>query len=411
MSGFLWEEEGTDYLGLVTGGLATGAGLLMDLPCTLIALLTTCGLVSYEFIMTYVLLLSELLALKEWWGAEHTVFLLWLSLCLPAYGKRSSWNCQDVILQLVSGLSDLMIFGSLVQMVNGLQGGVLFSGKLKMPTLAVIQVVTMQFGASFGTIKKEIYGYGVNDSPADEKCARVFDAIKKCVSLESIVFLTIATFGLPTLDLEAEDFTPWLCAFPIIALLREMNSYFDPAVEETIVAEVATDLNGTPPQPEAPQAEAAEAKEGVKEMVEKIEGEDKEKAETEKVSLITKLCEKINGVIGFVKNSVLTIVGKIKSIISCLLGHILALPWNCILSMVIRLGLFSAWGCSMWHLTEDFAILAFPMQRFVLPLLINKAKEKQWLTDNAGHLISEIGALVACSTHYYLYRTYIEQPI
>ena len=68
---------------------------------------------------------------------------------------------------------------SFVQIATGMQSGAVFSGKFSMPTLALLGVVVMMFGANLEGIKKEIYGYGVNDVPSDEKCALVFDSIKK----------------------------------------------------------------------------------------------------------------------------------------------------------------------------------------------------------------------------------------
>lgn len=442
MSGLLWaaEEESTDYIGIGTGVLTTVIACAMDLPLTVISLLTSCGLISYEFVMTYASIAGELVGLKEWWGAEHTVLFIWLVLCLPAFCKRSSGNYQEILLQLVSGLSALLIFGCFLQLANGLQGGEVFGGKLKMPTMGLLAVVVSMFGANIDGIKKEIYGYGVSDLPADERCALVFDSIKKFIGFESAIFLAIATFGLPPLDMEAADCTAWLAAIPIIGMLRAMNSYFAPEVEEIIVPEVATDLNGLPPQPKEEEGKDKEEKkadegtdastagdkikegvelikEGVKEKVEKIEGEIKEAvqekidAEPEKVAIISKICNKVKGIVDCVMNVILAVVGKVESIICCIVGHVLALPWNCIINTFICLGTIGAVTYCRWYLTEDCVVFAYPMIALVIPYLITKAKERQWLTDNAGHLISESASLAASLTQYYLFRTYIQQPI
>lgn len=452
MSGFFgsWvaEDDSTDYLGIVTGLCASVIALAQGIPMTVIALVTSCGLISYEFIMTYAIIAGELVGIKEWWGTEHTVLFIWLALCVPAFCKRSSGNCQEMLLQLVSGLSALLIFGCFLQLANGLQGGEVFGGKLQMPTMALLAVTVAMFGANMDGIKKEIYGYGVSDVPADERCALVFDSIKKFIGFEAAIFLIMATLGLPPLNVEGENCIAWLAAIPIIGMLLEMNSYFAPEVEEIIVAEVATDLNGLPPQPQEEEGKDAEEekgddegteegteteekneaddkieegveliKEGVKEKVEKIEAEIKEAiqekidAEPEKAAIISKICDKVKGVVGCVKNLILAVVGKVTSIISCILGHVLALPWNCIINTSICLGTQGALLHCRWLLTEDCVVLAFPIIDLVLPYLISKAKGRQWLTDNAGHLLSESAALVAGLTQYYLFRTYIQQPI
>lgn len=318
-----------------------------------------------------------------------------------------------------------------------------------MPTLAVLASVVMMFGTNIDGIKKEIYGYGVSDLPADEKCAVVFDNIKKFTCLETVIFLSIATFGLPSLSLEVEDYTPWLFAFPIIGMLRAMNTYFTPEAEQK-APEVATDLNGLPPQPKEDEGvknaddqdsgkdvqekkvenEESESKpedkviegvelikEGVKEKVEKIEGEIKDKiqekidSEPEKVAFLKKMCTKVKDAIACVTSLILAVIAKCKSCIDCICGHIVALPWNCITEIVVGLGTAAVFTYCLWYLTLDCAVFAFPVIHLVLPKLVLKAKERQWLTDNSGHLISETATLAAGSTLYYLFRTYIQHSI
>ena len=441
------EEQATDYLGLVTGplctaidaisgGLAICIGFAMELPMVVFEFLCSTGLIVfeflcstglivYEFIVSYALLVSELLGLNEWWGVEHTVLVIWMAICLPAFCKRSPGNCQEILLQTVGGLYGLLVFGSVIQLVNGVQGGVVFNGQLAKPTLAILAVVTMMFGANIDGIKKEIYGYGVGDAPTDEKCAKVFDAIKKLVGLETVIFLAIATFGLPAFDLEAQDHTPWICAFPIIGLVRAMNTYFAPEVEAK-AAEVAEDLNGTPPQAEEVEKKVEEEApiEGVKEEVQKIEGEtaeqteEKAEAEPEKVSLVSKVIGKVKGLVACGVNLVLAAIdlvlvaiAKVKALIGCVVGHVLSLPWDCILNTVICLGTKATFTYCLWYLTLDCAVVAFPLIDLVIPFLIGKAKERELLTNESGHLISETALLAAGCTQYYLFRTYIQQPI
>ena len=410
----------SEILNFVTGYLGLAVGFLLSYL-----------FIVYECVVGLVGPILDLIALKEWWGTEHTVMLIWLALCLPAFWKRSSGKCADIFLQLVSGLSGLMIFGSFVQLATGLQSGGVFGGKFEMPTLALLGVVVMMFGANLEGIKKEIYGYGVNDVPSDEKCAMVFESIKKFIGIETVIFFTIATFGLPSLDVGAEgyDYVPLLSIFPVCGMITAMNTYFTP---EKVVAEATPDTNGTPAQPkdnvDAPaeekkiedekepevKQEAPKEAEGSTESTEKTE----ETLEAEpKESIVSKAMAQVKSLVGCLQSVVLTIVGKITSLISCVVGkttslinclinHISALPWNCITSTTICLGTKVALTYSLWHLTEDFAVFVFPVIDVVVPALIAKAKAKELLTDNAGHIVSESASLVAGCAHYYIFRTY-----
>jgi len=440
MGWFGEDEQETDYLGLLTG-----------LPLTLFALLSGYLCIAYESILGGVICVGDLLALKEWWGTEHTMAAVWFTLCVPAFWKRSSGKCQDVFLQVLSGLTGLMIIGSFIQLATSIQAGPVFGGKFSMPTLALITVVVMMFGSSIEGMKKEIYGYGVSDSPTDEKCALVFDSVKKFIAVETVIFLSIATFGLPSLDIGSEDYNyiPWLSAFPILGLIRAMNTYFAP---EAVVAEVAIDVNGLPPQPKEDQEintdqekeveekepekeveKEGEAETDKKETEEKSnEGVDTEEKVEEKVdtepkesppSIICKIITKLKGLVGCIINLVLTVVGKITSLITCVINHVtslitcvinhvLSLPWNCIVNTAICLGTKVTLTYCFWHLTEDPAVFAFPVIDLAIPYLVVKAKEREWLTDNSGHVISETASLVSGCTLYYVFRTYSSaQPI
>merc|ERR1719288_464050 len=178
-----------------------------------------------------------------------------------------------------------------------------------------------------------------------------------------------------------------------------MNTYFAP---KKVVAEVVPDSNGTPAQP--------------KDVEEKAEEKVEEKVEPGP-SLICKIITQVKGLLTCVQNVVVGIIGKITSVVGCIVGKItsltscvvnpiLGLPWNCILSTVICFGTKVTLTYSLWHLTEDLAVFAFPVIDVVVPALVAKAKEKELLTDNTGHIVAESASLVAGCTHYYLFRTY-----
>merc|ERR1711936_1061477 len=90
MGWFGEEEETTDYLGMVMNlpcavlaSLSDLLGLLSGHLTALLGLVFGYLLIVYECLMGFVFSVTELLALKEWWGTEHTVMLIWLALCLP----------------------------------------------------------------------------------------------------------------------------------------------------------------------------------------------------------------------------------------------------------------------------------------------------------------------------------------
>ena len=370
-----------DYLGLITslpctlisiiaGYLSIAYDTVLELSMSAYELLLGLSISAYEILLglaisAYELLLglavgvSDLLSLQEWWATENTIMAVWLVIVLPALCKRSSGKFQEIYLQLVSALTGLMLFGSFIQTAGALQGGGLFGGKVSMPTLGLLGVVVMMFGANIDGIKKEIYGYGVSDGPGEEKCASVFGSIEKFIGLETVIFFCIATFGLPSIDIGAEDYnyTPLLCVFPILGMVREMNTYFEPEVEEPVVAEEATDLNGLPPQPNEEEAKTEDAEKEAETPAEKEEEEavpDTKEAETEEKSeetveteekaeekveeeaatetkeepapsIVTKIITKIKGLVGCVINLILTMVGKVKSLITCVLTQITAI--------------------------------------------------------------------------------------
>ena len=54
----------------------------------------------------------------------------------------------------------------------------MFHEQLMIPSLGIVGVGLMVLEAVVNGIKKEIYGYGVSDLPADDRCALVLDSIR-----------------------------------------------------------------------------------------------------------------------------------------------------------------------------------------------------------------------------------------
>lgn len=118
-----------------------------------------------------------------------------------------------------------MIFSSYIfcTFLPGLQGGVVFGGKLFYPTLAVVALFMQSWSAIVEAIDRETYGWEYVDPAA--KNSRVMGVIglaDRVVRLEYVMFFALATFGLPKLDQDTE-LAPWLFLLPNFALNREVK--------------------------------------------------------------------------------------------------------------------------------------------------------------------------------------------
>merc|ERR1712051_785305 len=60
------------------------------------------------------------------------------------------------------------------------------------------------------------------------------------------------------------------------------------------------------------------------------------------------------------------------------------------------------------YLTEDFKVLTFPFVDIVLPKSISICKDRKWLSDNHGHLISETALVTVSLIYYHLFREHIK---
>lgn len=121
------------------------------------------------FLLTHFLdvqakVISDLLLLDEWWGLEHTVLLGYMGMNLIMFGKRKRGDWFNVFCQLncilqvtllyfclanrgpfwkyhfVIYLQGLLTSGCFVWMAAGVQGGVVFGGKLFFPTVALLSM-------------------------------------------------------------------------------------------------------------------------------------------------------------------------------------------------------------------------------------------------------------------------------
>merc|ERR1712012_1480087 len=71
----LFQEEKQDWITCVVSSVTTLLNLLVELPCTLLALLSSTLLLSWDYACQGAQQVSDLLALEEWWTLEHALWV------------------------------------------------------------------------------------------------------------------------------------------------------------------------------------------------------------------------------------------------------------------------------------------------------------------------------------------------
>ena len=148
--------------------------------------------------------------------------------------------------------------------------------------------------------------------------------------------IKIPTFGLPSFDCHADP-TPWLCAFPMLGLMRHMHNYSAPEGDN----KADTTDNGSPPQIEKKEETAAKEKEAPK------EGEKKEESPVDQVGdAICNTMAKIFAVIG-------TCAAQVLAVRAAIHEKIMGLPWECAMNLATTFGTGAAMTLAYWSLTND----------------------------------------------------------
>ncbi len=78
--------------------------------------------------------------MEDWWGIEHTVFCLFMAVNVTIVLKRKRGDLFNQLCQINCYLKALAIVGCFLWLAAGLQGGVVFDGKLHFPSLALLSV-------------------------------------------------------------------------------------------------------------------------------------------------------------------------------------------------------------------------------------------------------------------------------
>jgi hypothetical protein len=452
----MFSSEEESWVDTVVDGVSTVTNLAIELPCTLLALISTALLLVWDYTCQGAQQVSDALGLEEWWALEHTLWTLLILQSLPLVLKRAKGDKGKMLLQILSMVQILCTWGALIFYLNGLQGGVIFGGNLSHPSMAFLALIVQVIMITLRQMRIDMAGIGHDKDVSDERFKAMYGVYDMAVKYEEAGFLLIAVFGLPRLDLEAlmADPTPLLAAIPFLGLAYDWKKFEGALFPEEKVETVEL-ANGAPPKfaeeaiPEEPVPEADQPEPELEPEEKEAEADDPEVSfktdtdetkteETEakvdesekieevvpepvvtKVSLITKIkgavCGLIGKIVGFL-NCILTkvlslinlIVTKVLSLVNLITDAIKALPWDCIVGFITTYGITAGVTYAYWILTvEDNLVFVAPSIGLLAPLILGKVQEKNWLDAKGAHLTNEILKTVSLGVHYYIYKTYI----
>jgi len=436
----LFYEEKQDWITTIINGVSSLTCCAVEIPCAILALISTCLIMSWEFACQSAQQVSDFLGLEEWWTLEHSLWAFFLLQGLPVMYKRAGGEKLHMLLQLAFMSQLLCLWGSFIWMLNALQGGIVFGGKLFHPSIFFIGLAIQVIMMTFKQLRKDMAGFGYDKQVKDERFNEVFKVYEICVKYEVAFAILVGVFGLPKFDLNADP-TNWLSLVPIIGMTynyktflaviippakkSETNGVPPQVAEEKKAEEPAAAKPAEPAKKEEPKKE--EAKEGEKsekaekaekaetaekaEKAEKSEEEPKkEEAELKKPSPVNQAIETICGLVCKAIGAVQCAVTKVLSIVNLVKAKILSLPWDCIISLLTTLGVTGGMTLAYWTLTEDMAVFVAPSVAILGPYVLEKLQEKQLLNVKGAHLTGELLKTATLGVHYYIYRTYISLP-
>lgn len=421
----LFQEEKQDWIAAISGSVSALVALALELPCTLLALASTFLLLSWEYTCQGAQQVSDTLGLQEWWGAEHTFWALIILMEAPILRRRSKGLGNLFVLQSLEILKSVFVWGSFLFLLNGLQGGVVFGGKLFHPTVFALAVTCHAFSTSLKAFVKELGGYEHDGEIKDEKISNIFKVIIKSIDLETLVLAFIGIYGMPQLDLNGDP-TTWFVAAPLLLYASCYNEMMD-LIAPSAPEEKAVEANGEPPQ----VAEEKKSDEEVAEKVEEPAKEEEEKKDEEKTTeeetkeeekkeevVATKGPNPISvaldaccGLVCKVVGMVTCLINQVLNMINLVKDKVLSLPWACIISLSTTLAIEVGFTYGSWLLTQDQVVYAFPVINLLGKFIVEKLGEKKVLEAKGVHTATEILDTAKLGIKYYLYRTYISQPI
>ena len=180
-----------------------------------------------EYVTAAALAVYTFLGMEAWWRTEYSVLAAMFLLDLPLALRRAKGNRLTLLSNWAMFLSFMLLFGSMYEIFAGVQGGVVFGGKLFYPTLALFAMSLQMTKMILSFVDNEVYGGGgaVKDEDRVEKFDRVSRMFQDAIKCEAMMFLAIATFGLPKLEADTDPVT-WLFVFPLLALYKDTFKFY-----------------------------------------------------------------------------------------------------------------------------------------------------------------------------------------
>ena len=182
---------------------------------------------AVEYVTVAALAAYTFLGMDAWWRTEYSVLAACLLLDLPFALRRAKGNRLTLLSNWAMFLAYMFMFGSMYEIFAGVQGGVVFGGKLFYPTLALFAMSLQMTKMTLAMLDKEVYGNvaAVKDEDRVDKYDRASRMFQDAIKSESMMFLALATFGLPKLEADTDPVT-WLFVFPLLALYKDAFKFY-----------------------------------------------------------------------------------------------------------------------------------------------------------------------------------------
>ncbi|TRY67633.1 hypothetical protein TCAL_14682 [Tigriopus californicus] len=395
-----------------------------------------------ESMAVFFLSLSAVTGADEWWTIEWTVASMLITLELPIIIKRAHRNWLALVSQVCFLITGLCWMGCFLEVAAGIQGGVVFGGRLFYPALFLLGIALGGVVHTLNLINAEIYGFGPFE--ADNKDARVMKPLRafcKLLSYEALMMFSLATFGLPKIEAETSPL-PWLCLFPLISIGKEASEYLTEPEASNVhsqtngsVSKDKSETDSSPHESTEKDVVAKTAADTVKKMADatvkatetkskenptkkttdssnaKIdETKGPEKGSTDTTAIIEANDESPVPKVSVISKMLAAFYSGCHVVCSglmCLMGRIRSLPWECITTIILGLGTHITSAYIFWTLTNDIVAWILPMVLILTPLSL--AKFGANIAKNKRTLVMDMTTCGVAVGQYYLYKSNIIQ--
>ena len=409
---WLFYEDESSWSSAVSDVCTTIVNLGVEIPwcvCnTSNALLAT----VVEYVTMAALTVYAFLGMEAWWRTEYTILAAFFLMDLPFALQRAKGNRLALLSGWTFWLTNMFVLGASYELFAGVQGGVVFGGKLFYPTVALFALSLQLSRMVIAMLGKEIYGHvSVKAEDRLEKYDKVSGIFQDMMKYEVMMLMALATFGLPKLEADTDPIT-WLFVFPLLAIYKETFKYYGitggkPCVEANgdVVAEKKEEKAKEDKKAEEPakKEDAAAKKDGDK----KEGGGEEKKAEEAAAPAKVSLVARAKGMACACLGTCLSAYGRVMAAADCAVAKVASLPWDMITNVVFTLGINFTFTFTLWTLTEDCATLSTPLFTLILPKILRKYEEKVG-ADRAAVLLAANGTAFS-ALQYYLFKTNITQ--